>query len=102
MEHGDLLLEECNFLDVAGKRWIAGSLYQLFDIIIVVGTGHWIDATEEPLPEDDHAVKADMFFYQKGVIVFPLQLAGFNEAANKYLNTKINSEAKQIITFGSH
>jgi len=102
MEHGDILLEQCNFLDVSGKRWATGTLYQLFDILIVAGTDGWTDTDKVLLPEDDHAVKADVFFYQKGVIVFPLQLAGFNEAANKTLNAKIRSEEKQIITFGTH
>jgi hypothetical protein len=40
-------------------------------------------------------------FYEKNnVIVFPLPLTVFNEAAHNYLVGKVRDEEKQIITFG--
>lgn len=90
------LITGCEFLDPITQRYIRGDLHQLFDTLIVNASGcEWVDAVTTPLSADSKAVLCADFYEKNGQIVFPLQLAQFNLAANIYLN-KAMDEAKEL------
>lgn len=87
------LITGCEFLDPIAKRYIHGDLHQMFDILIFNANGcEWIDAEANPLSAEDKAVLCADFYEKNGQIVFPLQLAQFNLAANLYLNQAMDAE----------
>lgn len=93
MNSAKCLITGCEFLDPIGKRHIRGDLYQLLNVLIVNASGcEWIDAETTPLPADSRAVMSHDFYEKNGQIVFPLEMAQFNLAANIYLNDQMDAE----------
>jgi hypothetical protein len=95
-----------NFFDPEGKRYIPGDLHQIADTLIVDASGcKWVPCSEEsPMPADDMAVMSPFFYERNSQIVFPLAIAAFNAAANKFLTDGMDAESlnlPRIFTFDS-
>jgi hypothetical protein len=87
------LITGCNFVDPIGQKWIHGDLHQLLDILIFNANGcEW---QFEPMVTTDMAVLCPDFYEKNNQIVFPLQLAQFNLAANMYVNGMLEREKEQ-------
>jgi len=93
MRHVTCLITGCNFLDAEGGRWIHGDLHQVESALIFNANGcEWKDCATEPMPQDERAAMSPAFYEKNSQIVFPLELAQFNLAANKYLTENLKAE----------
>lgn len=100
--NGICLITGADFLDPAGRRWIHGDLHQLLNILIFNAAGcKWIDGEETPLDSESLAVYSTVFFERNNTIVFPIELAVFNNNAHEFLVKDLNKTESRIITLDS-
>lgn len=77
----------------AGHAWIQGDLHQLLNVLILDATGNtWKTKAEHPLSADDMLIRAPVWYEANSLLVFPLELAEFNLAANILLNKILLAE----------
>ena len=92
------LITGCDFLDVAHKRWIHGDLHQLGSALIFNATGcEWNACEKVPLDSKNRIVRADQFYERNSQIVFPLEIAVFNDIAHQFLMEIMAAEESRII-----
>lgn len=95
MNGAQCLITGCEFLDPVKRMRIHGDLHQLMNVLIFNANGcEWESAEENPLGADEKAVMCPVFYEKNKQIVFPLEMAQFNLAANVYLNDEMDQQKK--------